>query len=98
VISWFPPPKFGFANAQLVPLRDEIDVCEDTYMGFMAEFSGKTQEQVTKDLNRRHYFTPQEAIEYGFVDHIIKKARLATAFCLPPTQCIHSVKAAWFQP
>ena len=30
-------------------------------------------EQVTKDLDRRRYFTPTEAIEYGLIDRIIKK-------------------------
>lgn len=70
------PPKLNrtFDTSVNVQIRaNEIDVCEETYMGFMSEFSGKPVEQITKDLDRRRYFTPQQAIDYGFVDHIIKK-------------------------
>lgn len=70
------PPKLNrtFDTAVNVQIRaNEIDLCEETYMGFMSEFSGKPVEEVTKDLDRRRYFTPQQAIEYGLVDHIIKR-------------------------
>jgi ATP-dependent Clp protease, protease subunit len=70
------PPKLNrtFDTAVNVQIRaNEIDVCEDTYMGFMSEFSGKPQEEVTRDLDRRRYFTPKQAIEYGLIDRIIQK-------------------------
>jgi ATP-dependent Clp protease protease subunit len=70
------PPKLNrtFDSSVNVQIRaNEIQVCEDTYMGFMSEFTGKDVEQVTKDLDRRRYFTPTEAIEYGLIDRIIKK-------------------------
>jgi ATP-dependent Clp protease protease subunit len=35
-----------------------------------AEATGKTFEQVTADGDRDHWFNAQEALEYGFVDHI----------------------------
>ncbi|WP_022881003.1 ATP-dependent Clp protease proteolytic subunit [Gryllotalpicola ginsengisoli] len=35
-----------------------------------AEATGKTVEQVTADGDRDHWFNAQEALEYGFVDHI----------------------------
>ena len=62
------PPKLNrtFDTSVNVQIRaNEIEVCEDTYMGFMSEFSGKPIEEVKKDLDRRRYFTPQQAIDYG---------------------------------
>lgn len=70
------PPKLNrtFDTSVNVQIRaNEIEVCEDTYMGFMSEFSGKPIEQVKKDLDRRRYFTPQQAIDYGLIDHVIQK-------------------------
>jgi ATP-dependent Clp protease protease subunit len=39
-----------------------------------AEQTGKTIEQITADSDRDRWFTAQEALEYGFVDHIITSA------------------------
>ena len=38
----------------------------------MAENTGKTAEQVTKDMDRDYWFTPEEAKKYGLVDKIYK--------------------------
>jgi ATP-dependent Clp protease protease subunit len=40
--------------------------------------TGKTIEQVNEDGDRDRWFTAQEALEYGFVDHIQAHANLAT--------------------
>jgi ATP-dependent Clp protease protease subunit len=32
--------------------------------------TGKTVEQIHADGDRDHWFTAEEALEYGFVDHI----------------------------
>lgn len=39
-----------------------------------AEQTGRTMEEVTSDADRDHWFTAQEAKEYGFVDHVIEHA------------------------
>lgn len=36
-----------------------------------AEHTGKSVEQILEDSDRDHWFTAQEAVEYGFADHII---------------------------
>lgn len=36
-----------------------------------AEHTGKTVEQILADSDRDHWFTAQEAVDYGFADHII---------------------------
>ncbi len=39
-----------------------------------AQFTGQTVEQIEKDSDRDRWFTAQEALEYGFVDHVISRA------------------------
>jgi len=41
--------------------------------------TGKTVEQVIEDSDRDHWFTAQEALEYGFVDHIIANSQAMMA-------------------
>ena len=36
--------------------------------------TGKTVEQITKDADRDRWFTAPEALEYGFVDQVVKHA------------------------
>ncbi|STC68664.1 MULTISPECIES: ATP-dependent Clp protease proteolytic subunit [Corynebacterium] len=40
----------------------------------IAEHTGQTFEQITKDSDRDRWFTAQEAKEYGIVDHVIEHA------------------------
>ena len=37
----------------------------------IADRTGKTVEQIDRDFDRDKWFTAQEALEYGFVDHIV---------------------------
>ncbi len=39
-----------------------------------AKHTGKSVEQIIADSDRDHWFTAQEAVEYGFADHIIANA------------------------
>jgi ATP-dependent Clp protease protease subunit len=40
--------------------------------------TGKTVEQIMQDGDRDRWFTAQEALEYGFIDHIQKYANGVT--------------------
>jgi ATP-dependent Clp protease protease subunit len=42
-----------------------------------AEQTGKTVEQINADADRDHWFTAQEALEYGFVDKVVAHAAAA---------------------
>lgn len=42
--------------------------------GITAERTGKTIEQIKADSERDRWFTAQEALEYGFIDHIVTSA------------------------
>ena len=37
--------------------------------------TGKSVEKIREDSERDHWFTAQEALEYGFIDHVIESAR-----------------------
>ena len=37
---------------------------------------GQPVEQIEKDSDRDRWFTAQEALEYGFVDHVVSKAAM----------------------
>ena len=37
----------------------------------IAEHTGQTVERITEDSDRDRWFDPQEALEYGFIDHIV---------------------------
>lgn len=41
----------------------------------ISEFTGQSIEQIIKDSDRDRWFTAQQALEYGFVDHVITNAK-----------------------
>jgi ATP-dependent Clp protease protease subunit len=40
----------------------------------IAEHTGQSLEQITKDSDRDRWFTAEEAKDYGFVDHVFSDA------------------------
>jgi ATP-dependent Clp protease protease subunit len=40
----------------------------------IAGHTGQTVEKITADFDRDRWFSAQEALEYGFVDHVISRA------------------------
>ena len=40
----------------------------------IAEQTGQSVERITADSDRDRWFTAQEALEYGFVDHVVSRA------------------------
>ena len=41
----------------------------------IAEHTGQTMEQIEQDSDRDRWFTADEALEYGFVDNVVRSAR-----------------------
>jgi ATP-dependent Clp protease protease subunit len=41
-----------------------------------SQHTGQPVEQIAKDSDRDRWFTAQEALEYGFVDHVVSKAAM----------------------
>ena len=59
-------------NAQLI-LHMKRTLAEIT-----ARQTGKSVEQVTRDSDRDTWFTAAEALEYGFIDHVVEHAEAVT--------------------
>ena len=55
----------------------ELEDNTQTYVDFLTQFTGKKKEDVRKDVGRTRYFTPDEAIEYGLIDKVIKSGESA---------------------
>ena len=56
-------------NADLI-IKMKHELAEIT-----ADNTGHTVEEIIADSDRDHWFSAQEALEYGFVDHIISSSR-----------------------
>lgn len=55
----------------LMITANELDSNTETYVEYLVEFTGKTRDEVLKDIARTRYFTPETAIEYGLIDKVI---------------------------
>jgi ATP-dependent Clp protease, protease subunit len=47
--------------------------------------TGQSVEQIAKDSDRDRWFTAAEALEYGFVDHVVTRADTMTETDNPVT-------------
>lgn len=64
----------GWAQTSDVKIHyEETKSLQDTLYRILSENTGNTIEQIEKDADRDHWFTAQEALEYGIIDEIIKK-------------------------
>lgn len=51
----------------------ELIKTRDTLYKILANHTGKTIEQITKDCDRDYFLTAEEAKEYRLIDNIIEK-------------------------
>lgn len=69
---------WGYVGGQAADMRiqaDEILKVKKTITAILAEHSGRSLEQVTKDTERDRYMTAEEAKEYGLIDEILEEAK-----------------------
>ncbi len=53
---------------EMVKMRDQLN-------GIMAKHTGKSVEQISKDMDRNYFMSVEESKEYGLIDEIIEKRR-----------------------
>ncbi|XWS54689.1 hypothetical protein CRYUN_Cryun10bG0111200 [Craigia yunnanensis] len=67
-------PKVNRSSGAVIDMwikAKELDANTESYIELLAKGTGKTKEEITKDVQRPKYFQAQEAIDYGLVDKII---------------------------
>lgn len=52
---------------------EEIRKCRDELCNILSEHTKQSFDKVFQDMDRNHWFTAQEAIDYGLVDKILSK-------------------------
>ena len=52
---------------------EEIKKCRDGLCNILAEHTKQPFDKVFQDMDRNHWFTAQEAVDYGLVDKILSK-------------------------
>ena len=60
-------------NADLQIAARESQKIQNTLYNILAENTGKSFEEIERDADRDHWFSAQEAVDYGLVDKIITK-------------------------
>lgn len=73
-----PSGGFGGTAADIQTQAFLINDMKKKLAAITAKQTGKTVEQVMDDGDRDRWFTAQEALEYGFVDHIQEFASVST--------------------
>jgi ATP-dependent Clp protease protease subunit len=78
VLMHQPHGGFGGTASDIQTQAELISSMKKQLAQITADATGKTLEQITADGDRDRWFTAQEALEYGFIDHIQKYAASTT--------------------
>jgi len=68
---------WGAAQGQVADVKiaaQRMVQLQERIYAILSEHTGQNKEKLTRDCDRDFYLMPQEAIEYGIVDHILTKA------------------------
>lgn len=68
-------PLGGVAGqaSDIIIEAEEIRKCRDELCNILAEHTKQPFDKVFQDMDRNHWFTAQEAVDYGLVDKILSK-------------------------
>ncbi|TPG37275.1 ATP-dependent Clp protease proteolytic subunit [Mycolicibacterium hodleri] len=69
-----PSAGIGGSAADIAIQAEQFALTKKEMNRLNAEFTGQTLDRVEADADRDRWFTAPEALEYGFVDHIITHA------------------------
>ncbi|MFC9997045.1 MULTISPECIES: ATP-dependent Clp protease proteolytic subunit [Nocardia] len=72
-----PSAGIGGSAADIAIQAEQFAYTKRELNELQALHTGQSVEQVTQDADRDRWFTPTEALEYGFIDHVITHARQA---------------------
>jgi ATP-dependent Clp protease, protease subunit len=70
-----PSAGIGGSAADIAIMAEQFAHTKRELNELQALHTGKSVEQVTEDADRDRWFTAKEALDYGFVDHVIAHAQ-----------------------
>lgn len=77
VLMHQPSGGFGGTATDVRINAELIKHMKTTLAALTAEQTGQPLERILSDSDRDHWFTAQEALDYGFIDHVVARAELA---------------------
>ena len=69
-----PSAGIGGTASDIAIMAEQFAHTKREMAELIAEHTGQTVEQITRDSDRDRWFTAAEALDYGFVDHVISRA------------------------
>ncbi|MFC3966309.1 MULTISPECIES: ATP-dependent Clp protease proteolytic subunit [Nocardia] len=72
-----PSAGIGGSAADIAIMAEQFAHTKRELNELQAQHTGKSVEQVAADADRDRWFTAKEALEYGFVDHVVSHANQA---------------------
>ncbi|MVU76158.1 ATP-dependent Clp protease proteolytic subunit [Nocardia sp. ET3-3] len=72
-----PSAGIGGSAADIAIQAEQFAYTKREMNELQSQFTGKSVEQVTADADRDRWFTAAEALDYGFIDHVITHASQA---------------------
>lgn len=72
-----PSAGIGGSAADIAIMAEQFAYTKRELNELQAQHTGKPVEQINADADRDRWFTPEQALEYGFIDRVITNARQA---------------------
>ena len=64
----------GGTSSDIAIQADMLNKSKLEMAELIAQHTGQSVERITLDSDRDRWFTAQGALEYGFIDHIVRRA------------------------
>jgi ATP-dependent Clp protease protease subunit len=64
---------FGGTSADIEIYAEQLDRTSQTMIRLIAEHTGQPVATIQRDSLRDRWFSAQEALEYGFIDHVVER-------------------------
>jgi len=74
-----PSGGLGGTASDIKILAEQIIQTKKEMAELIAQHTGKSVDQIEADSDRDRWFTAQEALEYGFIDHVYERAAQITS-------------------
>jgi ATP-dependent Clp protease protease subunit len=69
-----PSAGIGGTAADIAIQAEQLKFVKSEMAQIIAEHTGQSVDQIQEDSDRDRWFTAQQALEYGFVDHVVSRA------------------------